>query len=81
MSQGLRKKETEKKCAGKTSFIKRLLNEGKKSAGITSLMKKIFGGKNAEITSTNRIDIHNIKCKSKSNDGIWNKLDGIMFKL
>ncbi|CAC5363360.1 unnamed protein product [Mytilus coruscus] len=65
-----------KKGAGKTSFIKRLLNERKKSAGITSLMKRFFRGTNAEITSTNGIDIHTIKCKSKSSDGIWNKLDG-----
>ncbi|CAC5425651.1 unnamed protein product [Mytilus coruscus] len=31
---------------------------------------------NTDVTSTNGIEIHKIKCKAMSDDGIWNKLDG-----
>ncbi|XP_063419052.1 uncharacterized protein LOC134701867 [Mytilus trossulus] len=54
----------------------RLVVVGKKGAGKTSLIKRLFGEDNTDVTSTNGIEIHKIKCKAKSNDGIWNKLDG-----
>ncbi|CAG2217217.1 unnamed protein product [Mytilus edulis] len=63
------------KGAGKTSLIKRLLNEGKTRAGMTSFLKRFIGRNNAEINSTNGIEIHTIKCNPNSCDGIWNKLD------
>lgn len=65
-----------KKNAGKTSLIKRLINEGKKGVGFTSFLKKWLGKNNAEVTSTNGIEIHAIKCKANFDDGIWNKLEG-----
>ncbi|VDI64029.1 Hypothetical predicted protein [Mytilus galloprovincialis] len=64
------------KGAGKTSLIKRLLNEGKTRAGLTSFLKRFIGRNNAEVNSTNGIEIHTIKCNPNSCDGIWNKLDG-----
>ncbi|VDI81041.1 Hypothetical predicted protein [Mytilus galloprovincialis] len=59
----------------------RLVVVGKKGAGKTSLIKRLFGEDNTDVTSTNGIEIHKIKCKAKSDDGIWNKLDGMMFKV
>ncbi|VDI63572.1 Hypothetical predicted protein [Mytilus galloprovincialis] len=53
----------------------RLVVVGKKGAGKTSLIKRLFGEDNTDVTSTNGIEIHKIKCKAKSDDGIWNKLD------
>ncbi|CAG2253295.1 unnamed protein product [Mytilus edulis] len=54
----------------------RLVVVGKKGAGKTSLIKRLFGEDITDVTSTNGIEIHKIKCKAKSDDGIWNKLDG-----
>ncbi|CAG2236180.1 unnamed protein product [Mytilus edulis] len=54
----------------------RLVVVGKKGAGKTSLIKRLFGEDNTDVTSTNGIEIHKIKCKAMSDDGIWNKLDG-----
>ncbi|CAC5363352.1 unnamed protein product [Mytilus coruscus] len=65
-----------KKGAGKTSFFNRLFKEGKKDGGPTSIFKRWFGGNNADVTSTNGIEIHVIKCKAKFDDSIWNKLEG-----
>ncbi|CAC5425650.1 unnamed protein product [Mytilus coruscus] len=59
----------------------RLVVVGKKGAGKTSLIKRLFGEDNTDVTSTNGIEIHKIKCKAMSDDGIWNKLDGMMFKV
>ncbi|XP_052059490.1 death-associated protein kinase 1-like [Mytilus californianus] len=53
----------------------RLVIVGKKGAGKTSLIKRLFGEDSTDVTSTNGIEIHKIKCKAKSDDGIWNKLD------
>ncbi|XP_063407823.1 uncharacterized protein LOC134691303 isoform X1 [Mytilus trossulus] len=53
----------------------RLVVVGKKGAGKTSLIKRLFGEDITDVTSTNGIEIHKIKCKAKSDDGIWNKLD------
>lgn len=65
-----------KKGAGKTSLIKRLFNEEKTS--FTSFMKRWlpFVGNYADVTSTNGIEIHAIKCKTKSVDEVWKKLEG-----
>ncbi|VDI02043.1 Hypothetical predicted protein [Mytilus galloprovincialis] len=54
----------------------RLVIVGKKGAGKTSLIKRLFSEENIDVTSTNGIEIHTIKCKSMSDDGIWNKIDG-----
>ncbi|XP_076082647.1 uncharacterized protein LOC143053755 [Mytilus galloprovincialis] len=54
----------------------RLVVVGKKSAGKTSLIRRLFGEDITDVTSTNGIEIHKIKCKAMSDDGIWNKLDG-----
>ncbi|XP_052096689.1 uncharacterized protein LOC127731864 isoform X1 [Mytilus californianus] len=54
----------------------RLVVVGKKGAGKTSLIKRLFSEENTDVTSTNGIEIHTIKCKAKADDGIWNKLDG-----
>ncbi|XP_063408102.1 uncharacterized protein LOC134691488 [Mytilus trossulus] len=54
----------------------RLVVVGKKGAGKTSLIKRLFGEDNTDVTSTNGIEIHKIKCKAMSDDGIWNKFDG-----
>ncbi|XP_052096685.1 uncharacterized protein LOC127731862 isoform X2 [Mytilus californianus] len=54
----------------------RLVVVGKKGAGKTSLIKRLFSEENTDVTSTNGIEIHTIKCKAMSDDGIWNKLDG-----
>ncbi|XP_071141466.1 uncharacterized protein [Mytilus edulis] len=54
----------------------RLVIVGKKGAGKTSLIKRLFSEENTNVTSTNGIEIHTIKCKAMSDDGIWNKLDG-----
>ncbi|XP_052096639.1 uncharacterized protein LOC127731837 isoform X2 [Mytilus californianus] len=54
----------------------RLVIVGKKGAGKTSLIKRLFSEENTDVTSTNGIEIHTIKCKAMSDDGIWNKLDG-----
>ncbi|XP_076083620.1 uncharacterized protein LOC143054482 [Mytilus galloprovincialis] len=65
-----------KKGAGKTSLVNRLFKEGKKDGGLTSLFKRLFGRNNADVTSTNGLEIHVIKCKAKFGDSIWNKLEG-----
>ncbi|XP_071144055.1 probable serine/threonine-protein kinase roco8 [Mytilus edulis] len=54
----------------------RLVIVGKNGAGKTSLIKRLFSEENTDVTSTNGIEIHTIKCKAMSDDGIWNKLDG-----
>ncbi|VDH96875.1 Hypothetical predicted protein [Mytilus galloprovincialis] len=56
----------------------RLVIVGKKGAGKTSLLKRLFGEEihNRELTSTNGIEIHRIRCNANSDDGKWNKLDG-----
>ncbi|VDI44551.1 Hypothetical predicted protein [Mytilus galloprovincialis] len=54
----------------------RLVIVGKKGAGKTSLIKRLFGENNTDVTSTNGIEIRTIKCKAMSDDGVWNKLDG-----
>ncbi|XP_071150600.1 uncharacterized protein, partial [Mytilus edulis] len=56
----------------------RLVIVGKKGAGKTSLLKRLFGEEihNRELTSTNGIEIHRIRCKANYDDGEWNKLDG-----
>ncbi|XP_052096741.1 probable serine/threonine-protein kinase qkgA [Mytilus californianus] len=54
----------------------RLVVVGKKGAGKTSLIRRLFGEDITDVTSTNGIEIHKTKCKAKSDDGIWNKLDG-----
>ncbi|XP_076116612.1 uncharacterized protein LOC143084091 [Mytilus galloprovincialis] len=54
----------------------RLVIVGKKGAGKTSLIKKLFGEDITDVTSTNGIEICTIKCKAMSDDGVWNKLDG-----
>ncbi|XP_071142181.1 uncharacterized protein [Mytilus edulis] len=53
----------------------RLVVVGKKGAGKTSLIRRLFGEDIIDVTSTNGIEIHTIKCKAMSDDGIWNKLD------
>ncbi|VDI67954.1 Hypothetical predicted protein [Mytilus galloprovincialis] len=53
----------------------RLVVVGKKGAGKTSLIRRLFGEDITDVTSTNGIEIHKIKCKAESDDGIWNKLD------
>ncbi|XP_063419348.1 uncharacterized protein LOC134702295 [Mytilus trossulus] len=65
-----------KKGAGKTSLVNRLFKEGKKDGGPTSLFKRLFGRNNADVSSTNGIEIHVIKCKAEFGDSIWNKLEG-----
>ncbi|CAG2215595.1 unnamed protein product [Mytilus edulis] len=64
-----------KKGAGKTSLVNRLFKEGKKDGGLTSFFKRLFGRNNADVTSTNGIEIHVIKCKAQYGDSIWNKLE------
>ncbi|XP_076113978.1 uncharacterized protein LOC143082263 isoform X2 [Mytilus galloprovincialis] len=69
----------------------RLVVVGKKGAGKTSLIKRLFGeriqisswferwlfgDKQSAVPSTNGIDIHTIKCKTQCDDGIWKKIDG-----
>ncbi|XP_063396998.1 uncharacterized protein LOC134681345 [Mytilus trossulus] len=54
----------------------RLVIVGKKGAGKTSLIKRLFSEENTDVTSTNGIEIHTRKCKAMTDDGIWNKLDG-----
>ncbi|XP_076084161.1 uncharacterized protein LOC143054951 [Mytilus galloprovincialis] len=54
----------------------RLVVVGKQGAGKTSLIRRLFGEDITDVTSTNGIEIHKIKCKAMSDDGIWNKLDG-----
>lgn len=59
----------------------RLVIVGKKGSGKTSLVKRLFEEEIEEVPSTNGIDIHRIRCKANSDDGIWNKLEGITFCL
>ncbi|CAG2228691.1 unnamed protein product [Mytilus edulis] len=54
----------------------RLVVVGKKGSGKTSLIRRLFGEDITDVNSTNGIEIHKIKCKAMSDDGIWNKLDG-----
>ncbi|CAC5401608.1 unnamed protein product [Mytilus coruscus] len=56
----------------------RLVIVGKKGAGKTSLLKRLFGEEihNRESSSTNGIEIHKIRCKANYNDGEWYKLEG-----
>ncbi|XP_063412157.1 uncharacterized protein LOC134694963 [Mytilus trossulus] len=56
----------------------RLVIVGKKGAGKTSLLKRLFGEKihNKEMTSTNGIEIHRIRCNANCDDGEWYKLEG-----
>ncbi|XP_063417381.1 uncharacterized protein LOC134699914 [Mytilus trossulus] len=51
----------------------RLVVVGKKGAGKTSLIRRLFGEDITDVTSTNGIEIHKIKCKAMSDDGVWNK--------
>ncbi|VDI49311.1 Hypothetical predicted protein [Mytilus galloprovincialis] len=53
----------------------RLVVVGKKGAGKTSLIRRLFGEEIEGVSSTNKIEIHRIKCKAMSDEGIWNKLD------
>lgn len=57
----------------------RLVIVGKKGAGKTSLVKRLFGEVEGDIPSTNGIEIHRIKCKTKSNSSNWKKIDGKVF--
>lgn len=71
----------------------RLVIVGKKGAGKTSFVNRLFnegniaasmtslGDSKESITSTNGIEIHTIKCPVKYDEGRWNKLDGMMLKL
>lgn len=62
----------------------RLVIVGKKGSGKTSLVKRLFGVDKSEIpevTSTNGIEIHRIRCDANTDAGIWNILDGKIFKL
>lgn len=52
----------------------RLVVVGRKGAGKTSLIKKLFG-ENGKAAKTNGIEIHRLRCKSDSDDGMWTKLD------
>ncbi|CAG2195642.1 unnamed protein product [Mytilus edulis] len=54
----------------------RLVIVGKKGAGKTSLIKRLFSEDIIDVTSTNGIEIHTVKCKAMSNDGIWKKSEG-----
>ncbi|XP_071144486.1 uncharacterized protein [Mytilus edulis] len=54
----------------------RLVVVGKKGAGKTSFVKRLFSEEITDVTSTNGIEIHRIKCKTMSDDGIWDKFDG-----
>ncbi|XP_076084623.1 uncharacterized protein LOC143055372 [Mytilus galloprovincialis] len=54
----------------------RLVVVGKKEAGKTSLLRRLFSEGIEDVHSTNGIEIHTITCKTKSDDGIWNKSDG-----
>ncbi|XP_071150603.1 uncharacterized protein [Mytilus edulis] len=56
----------------------RLVIVGKKGAGKTSLLKRLFGEEihNREMTSTNGIEIHKIRCNANYDDGEWYKLEG-----
>ncbi|VDI60885.1 Hypothetical predicted protein [Mytilus galloprovincialis] len=65
-----------KKGAGKTTLVNRLFKEGKKDGGLASFFKRLFRRNNADVTSTNGIEIHVIKCKAQYGDSIWNKLEG-----
>lgn len=59
----------------------RLVIVGKKGTGKTSLVKRLFSeeiSKIREVASTNGIDIHKMRCIANSDDGMWNKLDGMM---
>ncbi|CAG2245231.1 unnamed protein product [Mytilus edulis] len=55
----------------------RLVIVGKKGAGKTSLLKRLFGEEinNRELTSTNGIEIHRIRCNANHDDGEWYQLD------
>ncbi|VDI03474.1 Hypothetical predicted protein, partial [Mytilus galloprovincialis] len=53
----------------------RLVIVGEKGAGKPSFLKRLFEEEIGEVTSTNGIEIHRIKCLAESDDGIWNKLE------
>ncbi|XP_063442140.1 uncharacterized protein LOC134722449 [Mytilus trossulus] len=55
----------------------RLVIVGEKGAGKTSFLKRLFEEEIGDVTSTNGIEIHRIKCLAESDDGIWDKLEGI----
>lgn len=57
----------------------RLVIVGEKGAGKTSLIKRLFGEEIGVVTSTNGIVIHKIKCNADADDGVWTKLEGIVF--
>lgn len=57
----------------------RLVIVGEKGAGKTSFLKRLFEEEIGEVTSTNGIEIHRIKCLAESDDGKWNKLEGNCF--
>lgn len=59
----------------------RLVVVGEKGTGKTSLIKTLFGEEITDISSTNGIEIHAIKCKANCNDGLWTKLKGTLFLL
>lgn len=58
----------------------RLVIVGEKGVGKTSLLKRLFGEEMGGVKSTNGIEIHRIKCHAEYNDGIWKKLEGIIFR-
>lgn len=57
----------------------RLVIVGKQGAGKTSLVKRLFREVEEDITSTNGIEIHRIRFKTKSNSSNWKKIDGKVF--
>lgn len=59
----------------------RVVIVGKTGTGKTSLVKRLFSEEISmirEVTSTNGINIHKIRCIANTDDGIWNKLDGML---
>lgn len=60
----------------------RLVTVGKKGTGKTSLLKRLFGEgiSHGDVPSTNGIEIHRIRCKANTDEGIWNKLGGMIYK-
>ncbi|XP_071138471.1 uncharacterized protein [Mytilus edulis] len=52
----------------------RLVVVGRKGAGKTSLIKRLFQ-ESGIATKTNGIEIHQMRCKADLNDGIWTKIN------